>query len=169
MRYTIKHTIETDLETFWSKLFFDPEFNRSMFLDHLGFTSYRVLEDRTDPDGTRHRRVESTPKVELPAPARKLFGDNLSYTEVGRFDPSTKHYFVDALPPKVAGDKVKTTSEIWAEPVSDKRIERIVTVDCSVKVFGLGTLLEGIIEQQTRDNYAKAAEYTNRWIREKGL
>ena len=168
MRYTITHTIETDLDTFWNKVIFDAEFNRALFQDFLGFTTYRVVEDRTEPNGEIHRRIECTPKVELPAAARKIFGDNLGYTEVGRYDPKLRKYFVQVLP-NVGGDKVKTTTEIWAEPAGDKRVERIVNVDNTVKVFGLGTLLEGFIEQQTRDNYARAAEYMNRWIRERGL
>ena len=168
MRYTIKHTIETDIDTFWNKVFFEPEFNRRLFTEHLGFTSYQVLEDRTDPDGVRHRRVECVPKVELPAPARKVFGDNLGFVEVGRYDPAVKRYYVQVLP-KTGGDKIKTATEIWVEPTGDKRCERIVSVDNSVKIFGIGTLIEGFIEQQTRDSYAKGAEYTNRFIREQGL
>ena len=86
MRYTIKHTIETDIDTFWN-LFFDSEFNRALFVDELGFTTYQVLEDSRDPDGVVRRRLECTPKIELPAPARKIFGNSAGYTEVGRFDP----------------------------------------------------------------------------------
>jgi hypothetical protein len=168
VRYTIKHTIETDIDTFWNKVFFEPEFNRRLFTEHLRFTSYEVLEDRTEPNGVRHRRVECVPKVELPAPARKVFGDNLGFIEVGRYDPAVKRYYVQVLP-KTGGDKIKTTTEIWLEPTGDKRCERIVSVDNSVKIFGIGTLIEGFIEQQTRDSYAKGAEYTNRYIQEHGL
>jgi hypothetical protein len=166
VRYTIKQTIETDIDTFWDKLFFDGEYNRAMFVDYLGFTVYNVLEDRTDADGTRHRRIECSPKVELPGPARKVFGDSIGYTEIGTYDPRTRRYAVQ-VQSKV--DKVKTTTDIWAEPAGEKRCERIVSIDTSVKIFGLGTLIEGIIEQQTRDLYAKSTEFTNRWIREKGL
>jgi hypothetical protein len=168
VRYTIKHTIETDIETFWSKVFFEPEFNRRLFIDHLGFTSYNVLEDRTEANGVRHRRVDCVPKVELPAAARKVFGDNLGFVEVGRYDPAVKRYYVQVLP-KTGGDKIKTTTEIWTEPLGDKRLERIVSVDSSVKIFGIGGLIEGFIEQQTRDSYARGAEYTNRFIKEQGL
>ena len=168
MRYTIKHTIETDVETYMSKLFFDAEFNRAMFVEGLNFTHYQVLEDVREPDGTVRKRVEATPKIELPAAARKIFGNSVGYTEIGRYDPALKKYFADVVP-KVAADKVKTTSEIWAEARGDKRCERIAQLDTTVKVFGLGTLLEGFIEQQTREQYAKAAEFTNRWIRDKGL
>jgi hypothetical protein len=168
VRYTIKHTIETDVDSFWGKLFFDEEFNRTLFLEFLGFTHYKILEDRTEPNGERHRKIDCTPKIEMPAPMRKIFGDSVGYVEVGRFDPNARKYSVQGLP-KVGGEKVKTTSEIWAEPLGEKRCERIVTIDNTVKVFGLGTLIEGFIEQQTRDLYARAADFTNRWIREKNL
>jgi hypothetical protein len=168
VRYTIKHTMETDIDSFWGKLFFDAEFNRALFVDFLEFPTYRVLEDKTEPNGERHRKVESVPKVELPAAARKIFGNSVGYTEVGRYDPTARKYYVQVLP-KVGGDKMKTSSEIWAEPLEGKRCERIVSIENTVKVFGLGTLIEGFIEQATRDLYARAADFTNRWIREKGL
>jgi hypothetical protein len=168
VRYTIKHTIETDVDTFWTKLFFDADFMRAMFVEGMHFITYNVLEDVHEPNGVVRKRLECTPKIELPAPARKIFGDTAGYTEIGRYDPAQKKYFADVVP-KVAADKIKTTSETWVEPRGDKRCERLVMVDNTVKVFGLGTILEGFIEQQTRDQYAKSAEFTNRWIREKGL
>jgi hypothetical protein len=168
VRYTIKHTIETDVDSFWTKLFFDTEFNRALFQDFLGFTTYRVLEEHTEPNGVIQRRVDCSPKIELPAPMRKIFGDSVGYIEVGRYEPAQHKYFVQVLP-KVGGDKLKSSTEIWAEPLGDKRCERVVAVDNTVKAFGLGTLIEGFIEQQTRDLYARAADFTNRWIRDKGL
>jgi len=167
VRYTIKHTIDTDVDTFW-KLFFDAEFNRSLFVDGLHFTVYQVLEDVREPSGAGRRRLECSPKVDLPAPARKIFGESVGYTEIGRYDPTQRKYFAEVVP-KVAAEKLKTTSETWVEQRGDKRCERVVQVDTTVKIFGLGGLLEGFIEQQTRDQYAKAAEFTNRWIRDKGL
>src|SRR5262245_17596504 len=139
-----------------------------MFVDGLHFTVYQVLEDVREPNGAARKRVECSPKIDLPAAARKIFGDSVGYTEIGRYDPAQRKYFAEVVP-KVAADKLKTTSEIWAEPRGDKRCERRVMVDTTVKIFGLGGLLEGFIEQQTREQYAKAAEFTNRWIREKGL
>ena len=168
MRYTIKNTIATDVDTFWDKVFFDPEFNRALFTDALGFTTYEVLEDRVEPSGARHRRIECVPKVMMPAAARKVLGDTAGYTEVGRYDPKLKKYFVEVLP-KVAADKIKTTSDITVEARGPKSCERIVVVDNTVKIFGLGTLVEGYIEQQTRDLYHRGADFTNQWIKERGL
>jgi hypothetical protein len=168
VRYTIRHNFETDIETFWSKVFFDPEYNRSLYLDYLGFTTFQILEDRTDPDGKRHRRLEVVPKVQLPAAARKLFGDSAGYTEVGTFDPATGRYQAELIA-NVSADKIKTTLELWLEPRGEKLCERVANIDNRVKIFGLGTLLEGFVEQQTRDQFSRGTEFTNRWIKEHGL
>jgi len=127
VRYTIKHTIDTDVDTFW-KLFFDAEFNRSLFVDGLRFTVYQVLEDVREPSGAGRRRLECSPKVDLPAPARKIFGESVGYTEIGRYDPTQRKYFAEVVP-KVAAEKLKTTSETWVEARGDKRCERLVLVD----------------------------------------
>ena len=83
MRYTQDHLIETDVEKFW-ELFFDPEFNRALYLDHLKFTTFHVVEDVKAADGSRQRRIECVPKIDVPAPARAFFGNSAGYTEVGR-------------------------------------------------------------------------------------
>ena len=33
---TMRHEIETDEDTYWSKIVFDEAFNKSMYVDHLG-------------------------------------------------------------------------------------------------------------------------------------
>ena len=168
MRYTIKHTFDTDVDTFWNKLFFDAEYNNALFQGHLKFTAYRVLEIDKRPDGSVHRRVECAPPIELPAIAKKAIGDSTSYVEDGRFDPKSGRFTVEVTP-RVGADKIKTRVALWAEPRGDKRIERIVEVDNSVHVFGVGKLIEAFVEKQMRATYDQAATFTNRWIADKGL
>lgn len=168
MRYTIRHTFNIGADDFWKKLFFDPEYNRALFEGHLGFSIYRLLSLDTAPDGTVRRKTECAPKVELPAAAKKIFGESASYIEDGTFDPKTQRFTVDVLP-KVGGDKIKTRVVMWVEPKGEKQIERVVEVDSSVKVFGVGGMLESFIEKQTRANYDAAAAFTQRWIQDKGL
>ena len=168
MRYTIRHTFNTDADTFWGKIFFDPDYNETLFLKHLGFSSYKLLELDTQPDGSVTRRVECSPKVEIPAAVKKVIGDSASYVETGRFDPKTRRFSVE-VQPRVAADRIKTKVAMWVEPRGHKKIERVVEVDSTVKVFGVGAIVEKLIEQQTRASYDSAAAFTNRWIAEKGL
>lgn len=168
MRYHFVHAIDTDLESFWNEVYFDPEFNRALYLSHLQYSFYRVLEERTDADGTRHRRIECSPKVDIPPSARKIIGEATSYVEVGRFDPAARRYRIDVIP-AFGGDKLKTSTEIWGESMGAKRIERHATGDANVKMFGLGGLIESLIEKQAREIHEKSADFTNQWIRDKGF
>ncbi|MDD9945520.1 MAG: DUF2505 family protein [Myxococcales bacterium] len=167
MRYRISHMIETDPQTFW-EVFFDEAYNRALSIDHLGFSRYDVLSFERHDDGRITKRIEAAPEVELPGPVKKAFGHVTSYIEAGTFDPSTSRYVVDVIP-SAAADKIKTKIEIWIEPRGDKRVERMVEVDNTVKIFGVGKLVEKFLEQQTREAYSLAAEFTNRWIAEKNL
>lgn len=166
MRYRISHMIETDEATFWD-IFFDDAFNEAMFRD-LRFNLYRVLSFDRREDGTITKKVEAAPPVELPAAAKKVIGNVTSYIEEGRFDPKAKRYTVNVAP-SAAGDKVQTHVEIWVEARGDKRVERFVDVDNTVRIFGVGKVVEKFVEQQTRKSYDGAAAFTNKWIREKGL
>jgi hypothetical protein len=167
VRYQIKHTFNTDADTFWNKIFFDPGYNDALFRDHLKF-NYRVLELTHAPDGSVRRRVECTPPIELPGAAKKIFGESTSYVEDGKLDAKTRRFSVE-VQPKVGADKIQTRVVMWVEPRGDKRIERIVDVDSSVKVFGVGKILEGFLEKQMRASYDTAADFTNKWIADKGL
>ena len=168
MRYTIKHTFNTDADTFWSKIFFDPAYNKALFEQHLKFTTYDVLEFTQQPDGAVHRRVECVPAIELPAVAKKVLGETVSYIEDGRFDPKSRRFSAEVLP-KVGADKIKTRVVMWTEPEGDKRIARVAEVDSTVKIFGIGGMLETFMEKQMRVSYDTAADFTNKWIADKGL
>lgn len=168
MKYTIRHTFNIAAEDFWKKLHFEPEYNRALFEKHLGFSVYKVLEFETAQDGTILRKTECVPKVELPGPVKKIFGDNAGYIEEGTFDPKTQRFTVNVIP-KVGADKIKTRGVLWVEKKGDKQCDRVVEIDNEVKVFGVGGMVESFIEKQTRANYEQAAQFTNRWIQEKGL
>ena len=168
MRYTIRHTFNTDADTFWGKIFFDPDYNETLFLKHLGFSQYKLLSLDKQPDGAVTRRVECAPKAEIPVAVKKVIGDSASYTETGHFDPKTGRFSVE-VQPRMAADRIKTRVTMWVEPRGDKKIERVVEVDTTVKVFGVGGMIEKLIEQQTRASYDAAATFTNQWIADKGL
>jgi len=168
VRYRISHPMNTDADTYWDKIFFDPEYNEKLFKDYLKFSNYRVLEMRKEADGAVHRRVESSPPIELPGALKKVMGDLSSYSEAGVFDPVRKRFTVKVTP-SAGADKVRTEVVIWVEPRGADHSERMVDVDNEVKIFGVGKVAEKFLEQQLRSTYAAAAEFTNRWIAEKGL
>jgi len=165
--YTVHHTIEADVDGFW-QLFFDLDLARAMLREFGNAASFEVVEERVDEAGVRHRRIECTSNIEMPDFVKKLVGDG-SYTEIGRYDAKLKKYTAQCVP-KLGADKFQTQFEITARPMGDgKRCERQLVVENTVKVFGIGGMLEKLLERTQREAHAKAADFINGWIRSHGI
>jgi hypothetical protein len=164
----VRHTINCSVDDFWSNLFFDPDFNRKLYIDRLKFKNWEVQDDQVEQGGVRVRKIRSEPDMELPGALKKVVGESMQYVEHGKFDPASKRYRFHIEPSKMA-DKIKSAGELWVESKGDKQCERIVKMEIEVKIFGIGKMAEGFIEKQTRHSYDVAARFSNEWIAEKGL
>jgi hypothetical protein len=155
-----RHTIDCDVDTFW-KVFFDPEFNKELYLKALGFTKYDVLE-QTDTG----RRVRGTPKVNMPKPVMALIGEGFSYVEEGRFDKAGSAYRWKMTPSTMA-DKFKNEGSIRVEPAGEGKCTRIDEATIEAKVFGIGGMIESSTETEVASSWDKTCSFMNRWLREK--
>jgi len=163
MGYSVTHRIETDVDTLW-QLFFDERVVRAM-LEQLGNPAdYKIVEQRVDDQGLQHRTIECWSKVQLPSLITKVFGDG-SYTEYGCYDSVAKKYTARCVP-KQNGDKVGTKFEITASPIGDgSHCERKVTVENTVNVFGLGSVISSLLERGQRASHDQSAKFLNEWLR----
>jgi hypothetical protein len=168
VKFTVRDIFETDVDTYWSEMFFDEEYNSRLYREGLGFKDFAVLELTGEKGGPRTRKMRTEPAADAPAVVRKLIGDSLTYTESGSFDPAKKLWTYTIATSKLA-DKVHIGGKLWAEPKGPKKLERIAEIEIEVKIFGVGGAVEKFIEKTTRDSYVKATAFTNRFIREKGL
>lgn len=168
MKFTCRNIFNTDADTFWSKIFFDPEYNRSLYVDTLNFTKWETLSLTGENGGARTRKQLLEPKSEAPAVITKLIGGSIQYIEEGRFDPTNRIWTYDISLSKM-GDKVRIGGKFWVEARGDKRIERFCDVDIKVDVFGVGGVIEKFVEKETRDSYEKTTTFTNAWIAKHGL
>lgn len=165
---TLRHEIDTDEDTFWSKIVFNDTFNKEMFEGAMKFPSWKVLESKDD-DAKLVRRTQVDPPVaDLPGPVKKVIGDKLAYTEEGTFDKKSKRYTFKVTPSTMA-DKTKVSGEMWTEKVGDKKVRRMCRISVEVKVFMVGGMVEDRILQDLRSSYDNSATYTNKYIAENGL
>ena len=65
-------------------------------------------------------------------------------------------------------DKIDISGELWTEPNGEGKLDRCVTMNIKVKIFGVGKVVEGFIEKTTRESYDRATDYTNGWLAEQG-
>jgi len=164
---TVRHDIECDEDTFWSKIVFDEGFNRKLYGENLkiGWT----LKEQKDSDDKITRTVFVEPPTDnLPGPVRKVIGDKLAYTEEGSFDKKSKRYTFKVTPTTMAG-KTKVRGEMWCEKKGDKKVTRICRISVEVKVFMVGGMVEERILSDLRVSYDKGTSYTNAYIKDNGL
>jgi hypothetical protein len=165
---TLRHEIETDEDTFWSKLVFDKEFNEKLYVEALRFPRWQLLEMHED-EAKITRRVQVEPPLrDLPAAVKKAIGDRLAYTEEGTFDKKTKRYSFKVTPSTMA-DKTKVSGELWTENIGNKKIRRMCRISVEVKVFVVGSMIEDRILADLRSSYDDSTTFTNQYIRDKGL
>jgi hypothetical protein len=165
---TLRHEIDTDEDTFWSKICFDEEFNTKMYLGSMKFPGWKVLDSKSD-DAKLTRKVFVEPPVgDLPGPLKKVIGDKLAYTEEGTFDKKTRRYTFK-VSPSVMPDKTKVSGELSVEKLGDKKIRRTCRISVEVKVFMVGGMIEERILSDLRSAYDNSATFTNKYIKENGL
>ncbi len=167
MDLRLTNEMNCDLDTFWSKIFFDPEYNRALYLEGMKFPAWEQIE-QTDRGGTLVRRVQVTPPSEMPAVIEKFVGGSINYAETGTFDKASRVFRFEIVPNKMA-DRLELAGKIFAEASGDKRIRRIGEIHIKAKVFGIGGMIEGFMAKTMRDGYDAAARFTNDWIQKKGL
>jgi hypothetical protein len=160
-KFTIRHEINCDEETFW-KIFFDRDFNLKLYKEELGFPEFDILEQR-DTDTETFRKAKGTPKMNMPGPVQKLVGSNFSYTEDGRLNKATKTWSWKMNPSTMA-DKIRNEGTMRIEKVGEGKVRRIADINIEAKVFGVGGLIESSAEKQLREGWDQSAVFMNRWI-----
>ena len=163
----VEHVFECNEETFWSKVFFDDEYNRRLFQDLLKFPVWRVA--KTEDAGNEVRRtIEASPPIgDLPGPLKAVVGESAGYEERGVFDKSTRRYRVQVVPNRMS-DKISVNVEMWTEPLGEKKCKRIAKATATAKIFGVGGMLEKKLLSDLERSYEKSAGFTNAFVAEKG-
>ena len=164
----VEHTFNCSEATFWERIFLDPEYNERLFKTELKFPVWREVS-REERGGKLHRVVEVVPYVgELPAALKAVVGEGIGYEERGVLDRAGRRYDVVVVPNRLA-DKLSIRVDMSTVPDGDKRCRRKARAEANVKIFGLGGTIEKRLLSDLERSYQKSADFTNRFIAEKGL
>ena len=164
----VEHSFKCSEETFWTKVFFDDEYNRRLFQEILKFPVWRVLKSEEHGDEV-HRTIEAAPPIgDLPGALKAVVGDSAGYEERGVFNKKTRRYRVQVVPNRMS-DKISVVVEMWTEPLGDAQCKRFARATATAKIFGVGGMLEKKMLSDLERSYEKSASFTNTFIAEKGL
>jgi len=166
--FRIEHTFECSEDTFWSKIIFDDDYNQRLYKERLRFQTWREIK-REDSGDVVRRVIEAVPPIgELPAALKAVIGEGIGYEEHGVYEKSGKRYTVTVVPNRLA-DKVKVAVEITTQPSGPDRCVRVAKGSVNAKIFGVGGMLEKKMIADLEKSYAKSAEFTNAYLKEKGI
>ena len=166
MEVQIVNTIRVSPTVYWNQLFFDAEYLRRLYVA-LAFPQIEVQQLDVDAEGRTRRVLRAVPPFSAPDFIRKKLEGRLYYTEDGTYDPRTGRWsFSTAV--SVASDKVEIRGVIHTEPVPEG-LRHVLDLTAKVSAFGVGSLLERLIEKNTRDSYAAMTAFTNRFAAERGV
>ena len=156
MKLSLSYEWSCDPEQFWA-LYFDPAFIIRLHLEGLGSTSAEVLSQEGDLGTGIVRTLRYSQRPNAPGPVRKMFGDEITTTELTRFDPKASTATFTVTPGTMA-DKTSVEGSIHLSAESGRTIETF-DLDARVKIFGAGPVVERFIERQARETQEKSVAF----------
>ncbi len=159
----ISHIFDIDPASYWTRLFFNQEYNEALFLGRLKFEAWKVESQEEDSQQIRRVVYAVPPMPDLPGPLRKVLKDGLGYRERGVFDKAEQRYRTTIETASLA-DKVHVSGVTRTEARGDGHCARIHRVNAEAKIFGVGGLLESRLVHDLERSYEKAAVFSNQWL-----
>ena len=144
-------TLPCSAERYWD-VYLDPDYNRALYLEGLGFQDYQVLHS----DDTT-RRLRLSPKLNLPGPVAKLVGDKFAYEQHATIDRKAGLWTWKMVQPGEPGKKgiVSTSGTIRVTDSAPGQCTRRDEVSVTGNVFGLDGVLESVVEKELHSTWAK--------------
>jgi hypothetical protein len=155
----MEHVLEASDEQFWAEIFRSEEFNRALYIGHLGF-GYEL--ESWDPT-TYYRRARIWPLTNVPKALTDLLGGEISFVEDGSCDEAAGPYDFRIIPSRLR-ERIGVKGRVETTPLTDRTCRRIVTLEIDVRMFGIGGVIESLLEATTREQYDKNAAFINEYL-----
>lgn len=165
MKFVCEHVIRGISQADYEKLYFDEDFNVAM-CKAVNLDRSLIKRDDDGKHLTRHVKVSPRDR-EVPGPVAKIVGTTkVEYVEQLDYDWGRYRGTWRSIS-SIMTDKVESSGTLRFEAAGDG-VKRIVDGDVKVKIFGVGGVIERFIIADVEKSYEQAAEFTRRWLAEKG-
>lgn len=164
---TIRATqqLNCSAERFWA-LYFDETFTRALFVEGMGWDDPEI-EVKRDDEEMFVRRMAAQPKLDIPGSVARMISKTLGYEEDGRFDKKRERW-VMRHSTNIFGDKLDLKHIFTVDDQTDDdgegRCKLNAEVVVNAKIFGVGGLLERVIETNVHKILAQNTKFINDWV-----
>lgn len=155
------------LETFWSELCLNLEYQEQLYMQCLGCESMEVVRNDGDTQTGVKRALRFRKPIDAPAAIRKMFGNSVTMEEEGTYDPASQTYAFQFRPPML-GDRFSITGLMRVQP-TDAGVEVVTDTKFQCNMLGLGGLLERFAVSSAKEGTEDKRLFTERYIAERGL
>lgn len=159
IKLNLTHEIGCNETTFWST-FLDPDYNKQLFLEVLGFPEFEIV-DQQESESQITRQVESRPRIPWhQSLGVKLTGRSFRFTEEGLFDKDQRVWTWD-LKANIWRDKLHNRGAVRLECLGENTVRRITEIELEANICLLGRSMEKSAERRMRDGWDKSAAFMN--------
>lgn len=166
MKVTTSHTFPVSARTFWYDIYFNKEYNKTLYVERIRAKSYELLE-LSDTDTEIRRRARVVPEQKAPSVIKKLMKQEFNYVEEGTFSKKEEIYRFIIIP-SVKPDKITVNGFVSLKPGRDG-ITRTIELDLKADIFAIGGQIEKFVGEQIKKGYDESYTFTLRWIQDHGL
>jgi len=164
MKFRVEHVFSDISLADYEALFFDETFNTALC---KAVRLERTLVKRELEGGRLTRALRISPDREIPGPVAKVIGaSKIEYTEHINYTYGS-HKATWRTDSSILPDKVESSGALGFLERGGK-VVRWVEGDVKVKIFGLGGIVERFIVADVEKSYDNAADFTRRWLKERG-
>jgi hypothetical protein len=162
-----RQTFELPLETYWRELCLSLEYQERVYCEALGCISMEILEHTGGFETGMRRKLRFQKPIDAPGAITKVFGSTVTIEEHSEFSPAEQRWSFRMVPALLA-DRIDIRGVVHARE-SDGKVQQLATNSVSVRLLGLGTIIEHFVAKSTREGTADKTNFTRRYIAEKGL
>lgn len=164
---THRQQFDVSLETYWRELCLSLVYQERLFCEALGCSAMQVLENVGSYEQGVRRRLRFTKAIAAPAAVTKLFGSHVTIEEHSEFDAAERCWSYRMVP-SILGDRIDIRGRVRAE-ASGSGVVQVSENTVTCRLFGLGSIIEPFVARSTEEGNADKAQFTRRYILERGL
>lgn len=162
MEITTQHILPVSPDTYWETLYCDRAFIEALYTEGLGGDALTITSWQHPDDGAYSRTLSFNPKMNAPAPVKKVLGGTFRCEERGRFDPEQRRWTFQYISGAVAS-KITIHGHQTTRP-HPEGCEVSSTLNVTVAIFGVGRLVEKTIASQFEADMRAQAAFIRRWL-----
>ncbi len=156
-----RHTFPCTSAEFWA-MYFDPGYN-AMVNARLDLAECREIS-RQESESEVRTRMRIVPKREMPAPLRRAVPSLTAAYEEERTFYKTEGRLLWKVIPDFRPDALTCEGTYQVKDLADGTCLRVLAGSITVRIFGIGTLVEKTVAGDVERSYALAAEVGREWL-----